>query len=138
MVHRITGTLKRVLSQSQKCTPRPSATSPSTSRVRTLCSERPTRTPLRRNVGPRGVLPPAVYAELAATGQFDTMPLDVDEAEHSLEMHLPYIRTVFGQADLRIVPILVGALSPDAERRFGARTAPLGGGGVPAQRLPGV
>ena len=30
-------------------------------------------------------------AELYKTGQFDRMSQDVDEDEHSLEMHLPYI-----------------------------------------------
>jgi len=29
--------------------------------------------------------------ELHKTGQFDWMTQDVDEDEHSLEMHLPYI-----------------------------------------------
>lgn len=30
-------------------------------------------------------------ASLSATGSFDTMTQSADEAEHSLEMHLPYI-----------------------------------------------
>lgn len=34
-------------------------------------------------------------AELKATGTFSEMSASVDEAEHSLEMHLPYIRHVF-------------------------------------------
>jgi predicted class III extradiol MEMO1 family dioxygenase len=33
----------------------------------------------------------ATTAELHKTGQFDWMTQDVDEDEHSLEMHLPYI-----------------------------------------------
>jgi hypothetical protein len=32
-----------------------------------------------------------ITAELHKTGQFDWMTQDVDEDEHSLEMHLPYI-----------------------------------------------
>lgn len=35
-----------------------------------------------------------VYADLDATGQFERMSLDVDEDEHSIEMHLPYIAKV--------------------------------------------
>jgi predicted class III extradiol MEMO1 family dioxygenase len=35
-----------------------------------------------------------VYAELDAAGQFDRMSLDVDEDEHSIEMHLPFIAKV--------------------------------------------
>lgn len=34
-------------------------------------------------------------AELKATGNFETMNLRVDEAEHSMEMHLPYLAKVF-------------------------------------------
>jgi AmmeMemoRadiSam system protein B len=34
-------------------------------------------------------------AKLRATGAFSDMKASVDEAEHSLEMHLPYIRHVF-------------------------------------------
>jgi AmmeMemoRadiSam system protein B len=37
----------------------------------------------------------AVYAELHATGEFVGMDIDVDENEHSLEMHLPYIVKAF-------------------------------------------
>ena len=33
----------------------------------------------------------AVVEELKATGKFDFMTTAVDEAEHSIEMHLPYI-----------------------------------------------
>jgi AmmeMemoRadiSam system protein B len=42
---------------------------------------------------PLGNLPidSATTADLYKTGQFDWMSQDVDEDEHSLEMHLPYI-----------------------------------------------
>ena len=33
--------------------------------------------------------------ELQKTGLFSEMEADVDEDEHSLEMHLPYIRHIF-------------------------------------------
>lgn len=33
--------------------------------------------------------------ELSATGKFEFMDLSVDEAEHSMEMHLPYLSKVF-------------------------------------------
>ena len=36
-------------------------------------------------------------AALLATGQFETMDLAVDEREHSLELHLPYIAHVMGR-----------------------------------------
>jgi predicted class III extradiol MEMO1 family dioxygenase len=39
------------------------------------------------------VLP--VNEQLKATGKFETMDIRVDEAEHSMEMHLPYLAKVF-------------------------------------------
>lgn len=36
-----------------------------------------------------------VIEELKATGKFEMMDLHVDEAEHSMEMHLPYLAKVF-------------------------------------------
>lgn len=36
-----------------------------------------------------------VIDELRTTGKFEWMDLNIDEAEHSMEMHLPYIAKVF-------------------------------------------
>lgn len=36
-----------------------------------------------------------VIEELKATGEFEMMDIRVDEAEHSMEMHLPYLAKVF-------------------------------------------
>lgn len=33
--------------------------------------------------------------ELKKTGKFSEMDLDTDEDEHSIEMHLPYVRKIF-------------------------------------------
>eukprot|EP00291_Cryptomonas_curvata_P010610 CAMPEP_0172179206 /NCGR_PEP_ID=MMETSP1050-20130122/16483_1 /TAXON_ID=233186 /ORGANISM="Cryptomonas curvata, Strain CCAP979/52" /LENGTH=283 /DNA_ID=CAMNT_0012852051 /DNA_START=9 /DNA_END=857 /DNA_ORIENTATION=- len=61
---------------------------------------------------------PAVQEELRATGAFETMSREVDEDEHSLELQCPFIaKTVPGAT---IVPVLVGSLSPDRERSYGA------------------
>ena len=35
-----------------------------------------------------------VYRELHVSGQFETMTREVDEEEHSIEMHLPYVAKV--------------------------------------------
>jgi predicted class III extradiol MEMO1 family dioxygenase len=37
----------------------------------------------------------SVNEELKATGKFEIMDIRVDEAEHSMEMHLPYLAKVF-------------------------------------------
>lgn len=34
-------------------------------------------------------------AQLRATGEFSEMDLNTDQDEHSIEMHLPYVRKVF-------------------------------------------
>ncbi|CAL5078742.1 unnamed protein product [Urochloa decumbens] len=56
--------------------------------------------------------------ELSATGKFEFMDLSVDEAEHSMEMHLPYLSKVFQGHTVKVVPILVGALSSQSEAMF--------------------
>ena len=63
-------------------------------------------------------------AELRATGQFEDMSLATDEDEHSLELHLPYIRHIFAGLDIALVPVLVGALSTAAEAAYGRLLAP--------------
>lgn len=61
----------------------------------------------------------AVIDELAASGEFTYMDHATDEDEHSIEMHLPYIRKVFENFRVSIVPILVGAISPSKEQKYG-------------------
>lgn len=43
------------------------------------------------------------------------MSLKCDEREHSLEMHLPFIRTVMQGHPFKLIPILVGSPSKDQE-----------------------
>jgi len=42
------------------------------------------------------ILPTAI-AELRATGEFSDMDIGTDEDEHSIELHLPYVRKIFEQ-----------------------------------------
>ncbi|BGP19113.1 hypothetical protein JCM10213_008040 [Rhodosporidiobolus nylandii] len=63
-------------------------------------------------------------AELQATGKFELMDKSTDEDEHSIEMHLPYIRKVFEGCDIQLVPILVGSISTAKEQSYGALLAP--------------
>ncbi|KAF9662101.1 hypothetical protein SADUNF_Sadunf18G0018300 [Salix dunnii] len=60
-----------------------------------------------------------VIEELKATGKFELMDLQVDEAEHSMEMHLPYLAKIFEGHPVKVVPILVGALHTDDEAMYG-------------------
>lgn len=55
---------------------------------------------------------------------FFEMDSAVDEDEHSIEMHLPYLRHLFGrEADVggtvKVVPVMVGALDAATERALG-------------------
>ena len=43
------------------------------------------------------------------------MSKKVDENEHSLEMHVPYIKKAFGENKFKLVPIMVGNLTAKAE-----------------------
>jgi len=52
------------------------------------------------------------------------MNKNIDEAEHSLEMHIPYIKKVFNDYQFKLVPIMVGNLSPKAEQEYGQKLAP--------------
>ena len=67
---------------------------------------------------------------LQKTGLFGIMAARVDEAEHSLEMQLPFIARAIqrvrsgARTDCTIVPILVGALNADAQKRYGQVLAP--------------
>lgn len=63
-------------------------------------------------------------AKLREPGIFSDMSLRTDEDEHSIEMHLPYVRKVFSGLDIKIVPILVGAINKTSEADFGAALAP--------------
>lgn len=47
-----------------------------------------------------------------------------DELEHSLELHLPLLKRTFGTHPVTIVPIIVGELTPEQERKFGEALAP--------------
>ncbi|EPS66920.1 hypothetical protein M569_07860, partial [Genlisea aurea] len=60
-----------------------------------------------------------VNEELKATGKFEEMDLHVDEAEHSMEMHMPYLVKVFEGYHVKIVPILVGAVNAETEAMYG-------------------
>jgi predicted class III extradiol MEMO1 family dioxygenase len=87
--------------------------------------------------------------KLKDTGRFSTMTISQDESEHSIEMHLPYIRKVFAECvasillfflsvtlgdciltlpfrrqQIQIVPILVGSISTTKEAEFGQLLAP--------------
>ncbi|XP_067000842.1 protein MEMO1 [Anabrus simplex] len=62
-----------------------------------------------------------VYRELEASGQFEWMNLTVDEDEHSIEMHLPYIAKAMEdyKDSFTIVPVLVGSLTSEKEAMYG-------------------
>lgn len=65
-----------------------------------------------------------VLGALHATGKFEVNDQDVDEAEHSLEMQMPYIKSRMGDAPFTVVPIMVGSLSVQREREYGELLAP--------------
>ena len=80
---------------------------------------------------PNGNLPldQTTIETLRQTGQFKDLSTSSDSAEHSLEMHLPYIHYILSISFKKeefppLVPILVGSTKPDSEREYGALLAP--------------
>ncbi|CAD7703077.1 unnamed protein product [Ostreobium quekettii] len=65
-----------------------------------------------------------VTAHLQSTGMFDNMDQETDEAEHSLELHLPYIFHALRSRDFSLVPIMVGTLSAGSEEAYGKILGP--------------
>lgn len=56
---------------------------------------------------------------LRKTGKFGELNKKTEEQEHSLEMHLPYIRHVFREKDVKIVPIMVGDVNLGSLNEYG-------------------
>eukprot|EP00826_Nyctotherus_ovalis_P043349 TRINITY_DN4555_c0_g2_i3.p1 TRINITY_DN4555_c0_g2~~TRINITY_DN4555_c0_g2_i3.p1 ORF type:complete len:296 (+),score=83.20 TRINITY_DN4555_c0_g2_i3:181-1068(+) len=57
--------------------------------------------------------------KLLKTNGFKTMEVGVDEREHSLEMHMPLLKHVFGERKVLLVPIMVGSISKEQEKEYG-------------------
>ncbi|KAJ1787410.1 hypothetical protein LPJ62_003371 [Coemansia sp. RSA 2167] len=64
--------------------------------------------------------------ELQDKGEWRLMSTRVDQDEHSLEMHLPYIYKVFESRieQISLVPIMVGSLAFETEQKYGKLLAP--------------
>ncbi|CAM9701438.1 unnamed protein product [Ectocarpus sp. 4 AP-2014] len=65
-----------------------------------------------------------VTRQLLATGDFDAMTARMDEDEHSIEMHLPFIKKVMEGRPCTVVAIMIGALSAELEQHYGRILAP--------------
>ena len=57
--------------------------------------------------------------ELTQFDGFKFFPKKIDEHEHWIELHLPYIRKTFGEQDIGLVPIMFGELTYEEEQYFG-------------------
>jgi len=47
-----------------------------------------------------------------------------DEEEHSLEMHAPYVKKIFGDNEIKLIPIVIGSISFKKEQEFGKILSP--------------
>ncbi len=66
-------------------------------------------------------------AALHNTGKFAFLPLELDEAEHSIEMHLPMLQSVLGSdacEAVRVLPIVISRTSASTEAEFAKLLAP--------------
>lgn len=55
--------------------------------------------------------------------KFNITSKKVEEDEHSLEMHLPFIKKALGLHEFKLVPIMVGEIEGD-EEKYGKLLAP--------------
>jgi len=72
-----------------------------------------------------------VLAQLRKSGCFSALPMSIDEAEHSLELQLPFLATLLlggrchpQKPAVTLIPILVGQVSPKDEATYGQLLAP--------------
>jgi len=67
-----------------------------------------------------------IVNNLLSTKKFTSMSKTMDEKEHSIEMHLPFIYHIMSKSkhDYKIVPILVGVLDSVLQRDYGKLLAP--------------
>mmetsp|Transcript_4246 Transcript_4246/g.5865 ORF Transcript_4246/g.5865 Transcript_4246/m.5865 type:complete len:301 (-) Transcript_4246:88-990(-) len=65
-----------------------------------------------------------VSQELLNTGLFEVMTQQMDEDEHSLEMHLPYIAKMMEGRQFKVVCLMIGATSKAQEEEYGRVLAP--------------
>ncbi len=50
---------------------------------------------------------------------FQQVEKEYEENEHSLEMHLPYIRKIFQGQDIKLVPLMVGHVKESSFQAYG-------------------
>lgn len=60
-----------------------------------------------------------ILAELRSTSSFAEFSVKQDEEEHSIEMQLPFLKHMMGDAAFTLVPIVVGNASPSTEAKYG-------------------
>jgi AmmeMemoRadiSam system protein B len=70
-----------------------------------------------------------VRAKLVDSGLFETLTEEMDEEEHSIELHLPYIAEVMAPGSpafeqLTVVPIMIGNLDSSSAKRYASVLAP--------------
>ena len=61
--------------------------------------------------------------KLEKEGKFIRTSKKTEEDEHSLEMHLPFIKKALGEQEFKLVPIMVGEIDGN-EEYFGKLLAP--------------
>lgn len=65
-----------------------------------------------------------IISELAKNEHFYSVKRSDEEAEHSLEMQLPYLSHIFKKAPIKIIPLMVGSIERNKEIYFGKLLTP--------------
>lgn len=69
-----------------------------------------------------------IRSSLMATGLFETMTAEMDEDEHSIEMHLPYVAHIMNQSTsgdgYSLIPIMIGSVSRKSANAYADELLP--------------
>ncbi|OMJ86007.1 hypothetical protein SteCoe_12575 [Stentor coeruleus] len=60
-----------------------------------------------------------IVGDLMQNTKFTMLKKRDEEKEHSLEMHLPYLRKIFGNKQFQLVPIMVGDINVQTAKEYG-------------------
>jgi len=60
-----------------------------------------------------------IIEQLKKNKNFISLKKSEEENEHSLEMHLPFIKKIFGENDFKLIPIMVGHIDKNIQEYYG-------------------
>jgi AmmeMemoRadiSam system protein B len=60
-----------------------------------------------------------IISKLKREKYFETLKKNQEEKEHSLEMHLPFIKKIFGENPFKLIPLMIGNINSNQQDYYG-------------------